>query len=142
MNSSTIFNTPVHVNVTEMNSSSISNAPALLNNTLNIPLPPILTAQECLENIKNRIKPNVELHCHSEMTKMQERFNNLMFKHKIHLSNFIIKGGMTLKVNMIKVITLNVVNTRNLVSMKTCLLVYILLKVTWIPNFILFAINY
>ena len=84
MNSSFIFKALAHANEIEMNSSSISNDPSLLNDTLNIPLLLTLTMQECLENIENGIIPNIELHSYSKTIYTGEKFNKTIFNCKMH----------------------------------------------------------
>jgi len=57
------------------------------NDTLNDPIT-VPTMYEYLENIKNGIKPNTELHCHPEIIRIQESFNELIFKHKVHYCQY------------------------------------------------------
>ena len=98
-NTSTVMNTPndsstttesntAATSYTSTRTNSTSTEITLLNDTLNTSPLPIPTIQECLENIKNGIKPDIELHRHSETIKMQERFNELIFKHKMHHCKF------------------------------------------------------
>ena len=82
-NTSTAINSPTTTDPPTRLNDTLNDSPICTNDTLNDPIT-VLTMHEYLENIKNGIKPNTELHHHPKIIRMQESFNELIFKHKVH----------------------------------------------------------